>query len=685
MCIRGCFFILMLVMFSVCTTLEAQYDLDGNGVDEIVKLQVDAQSGGFQWHGVSLDSNTTTDLGWFGQKGDFPLFGYWSKENEPSSAVLRRVLANEYQLLNSAENSSEAIKNLSMKHLAVLSGDIDGDKLTDIVFTNSGNNELLWTAISSPFMSENSRVRKFFFGPANGTPFLFQWRAKYKSFAVLSSTKVENRALQIHHCFKGCKWKRTIRIPRLLLNGFDLQYVTGVANDKERDLFLFESQNPEGTRLLAINRFGKIERDFSFSEQGSIATGRFFSSSDSEAVVLLSGSELKSFWLDSEHIQHEEVASQSEGGCLLQGIRGLQLNAYFDNAAQLKACYFNSSSPSFTKTETPSPLVTEVPSPSAPVTTIIPTNTATVTSSNSVSPIPTATVTFTQTATNTGLSTVTPTQSFTNTPTFTPTATSTHTATSTATSTATPTPSFSNTPTLTPTLAPTATSTYTVTSTATSTQTYTNTPTLTPTFTPTATFTHTATNTATSTATSTQTLTNTPTLTPTYTHTATNTPAATSTATPSSYTIFMTSTLYTGSSGGVSGIDSICNTRAAAAGRGTGWKVLISTSTVDAKDRVSITNQVYNTNSQLLANNGADLWDGTIAASAFYDEFGNVNGDDIWTGSGSGSGVYDGLDCNAWTTDSSGVSGLVSFYGNWFWGEDGGCDQNHHFYCIKGF
>ena len=121
-----------------------------------------------------------------------------------------------------------------------------------------------------------------------------------------------------------------------------------------------------------------------------------------------------------------------------------------------------------------------------------------------------------------------------------------------------------------------------------------------------------------------------------------------------------------------------------AAGRGTGWIALISTSSVNAKDRLVIESPVYNTNAEILASNGSDLWDGTIAASSFYDEFGNGASDDVWTGSATGDGIYDGLDCNGWTTGSSGISGLVSWYGNWFWGEDGGCNQQHHFYCIKG-
>jgi hypothetical protein len=169
---------------------------------------------------------------------------------------------------------------------------------------------------------------------------------------------------------------------------------------------------------------------------------------------------------------------------------------------------------------------------------IVPTPTASVTSTPTVTPTPTVTITNTPTNSNTPsqTNTITPTPTITKTstpantetPTPTPTPTNTKTPTLTPTNTITPTQTSSETPTVTPTNTITPTQTNTETPTPTITPTNTETPTPTPTYTPTNTETPTVTPTVTPTNTET------PTTTPTYTPTNTETPTQTPTVTPSS-------------------------------------------------------------------------------------------------------------------------------------------------------
>jgi outer membrane protein assembly factor BamB len=194
----------------------------------------------------------------------------------------------------------------------------------------------------------------------------------------------------------------------------------------------------------------------------------------------------------------------------------------------------------------PTPTATATSSPTAtasrtatPTATSTRSATATATATATGTTTATATATPTATATVTATSTATPTATTTATATATPTATATVTATRTATPTATATASPTATATVTRTATATATATASPTSTATATPTptTTGTPTTTatasPTRTATATSTATPTATATSTATATRTATVTVTATPTPTTTATETTTATVSATPS--------------------------------------------------------------------------------------------------------------------------------------------------------
>ena len=72
--------------------------------------------------------------------------------------------------------------------------------------------------------------------------------------------------------------------------------------------------------------------------------------------------------------------------------------------------------------------------------------------------------------------------------------------------------------------------------------------------------------------------------------------------------------------------------------------------TVNANVRVNVVGRVVNTHGDVLANDEADLWDGTIAAGVNYNEFGNLlsNNTLFWTGSNQ-FGVASGA-ANNWSS-----------------------------------
>jgi hypothetical protein len=193
--------------------------------------------------------------------------------------------------------------------------------------------------------------------------------------------------------------------------------------------------------------------------------------------------------------------------------------------------------PTFTKTYTPTASITSTNTPSA-------TSTFTPSSTNTPSSTPSNTPTLTFTPTNTRTSTAS--QTFTPTSTYTFTFTPSNTPSFTFTPSETPTGTYSPTPTFTssPTSTPTASSTFTLTSTDTAsptpsetpTGTYSPTPTLTssPTSTSTASSTFTLTSTATASLTPSETPTGTYSPTPTFTSSPTSTPTATFTSSPTS-------------------------------------------------------------------------------------------------------------------------------------------------------
>ena len=239
------------------------------------------------------------------------------------------------------------------------------------------------------------------------------------------------------------------------------------------------------------------------------------------------------------------------------------------------------------------------------------------------------------------------------TPTATATATRTATATATATPTKTATPTGSATATRTATA--TATSSRTATPTATSTQTATSTASRTPTATATATASRTATPTASATATRTATAT------ASRTATATASRTATPTATPSPNVAFVTSGTHNGNFGGLAGADAVCAAAATAASLPAGtYKAWLSTSSVNAVDRLAGARGFVRTDGSPFADTVADIVAGKILNTLNLDQNGvSVNSpgnSDAWTGT-LNDGTNGGFgNCVDWTSNLGGMN-----------------------------
>jgi len=137
--------------------------------------------------------------------------------------------------------------------------------------------------------------------------------------------------------------------------------------------------------------------------------------------------------------------------------------------------------------------------------------------------------------------------------------------------------------------------------------------------------------------------------------------AAESSTTPTTaiYKVFVTSTSYDGNLGGVSGADAKCMRRAQAAGLYETYKAWVSTTTSEPKNWIPDVKYVLR-NSTVVANNKADLLDGTIQNKINIDEFGNTVsfGKNTYTGTyATGDGTH--YTCNDWTSNLSSLYGDI--------------------------
>jgi hypothetical protein len=176
--------------------------------------------------------------------------------------------------------------------------------------------------------------------------------------------------------------------------------------------------------------------------------------------------------------------------------------------------------------------------------------------------------------------------------------------------------------------------------------------------------------------------------TPTPTPDGAPTPTPTPSPTPHTHTIFVTSTTSTGGFGGTSAADTKCANAAKNGNLAGTFHALISTQFVQAKDRVMIKGNVYNTHDELIATTSFDLWDKFLHAKVAYDEKGvGPIPKDVWTGSNA-DGTRTTNTCANWTaflnTSSADFGSTNSTLEAWFHGSSTKkCDQMAALYCLS--
>ncbi len=191
-------------------------------------------------------------------------------------------------------------------------------------------------------------------------------------------------------------------------------------------------------------------------------------------------------------------------------------------------------------------------------------------------------------------------------------------------------------------------------------------------------------STVTSTSTQTVTATYTPTETSTATPTPTETPTATNTVSGSSHLIFISTTTTGSNIGGLAGADAICQGRASDENFPGTWLALLSDSSTAANSRVTFTGRISNLR-EVIANDSADLWDGTLLNQIRYNEEGNTGNTDAWTGSLS-DGSYAPDNCNDWLVvngDSGQYGSATGTDATWIDNGFTNCFAVHSVYCVS--
>jgi hypothetical protein len=158
--------------------------------------------------------------------------------------------------------------------------------------------------------------------------------------------------------------------------------------------------------------------------------------------------------------------------------------------------------------------------------------------------------------------------------------------------------------------------------------------------------------------------------------------------------VFLTSTVQQGNLGGLAGADAICQQRAQAASLPGTYKAWLSDSTQSPATRfVQSPGPYRRVDGVTVANNWADLTDGTLAAPIAVAENGTVFADALlrsWThtlANGTAGGVVPNDHCENWTspsdTDFGNEGRVVDINSTWTVFGSGSCNNNFHLYCFQ--
>ncbi|MGH8323448.1 MAG: hypothetical protein ACRETD_06570 [Steroidobacteraceae bacterium] len=148
------------------------------------------------------------------------------------------------------------------------------------------------------------------------------------------------------------------------------------------------------------------------------------------------------------------------------------------------------------------------------------------------------------------------------------------------------------------------------------------------------------------------------TITPTPTSSATATASATPTATPAFNKVFMTLTGFDGDLGGQAGADAKCAAEASGAGLSGTYVAWLSTSGMDAKDKLGSARGFMRTDGQPFADQVSDIVAGKILNPINVDASGVPLSGTAWTGT-LPDGTVTGLTCGDWTSNSNVAGGIM--------------------------
>ncbi len=152
------------------------------------------------------------------------------------------------------------------------------------------------------------------------------------------------------------------------------------------------------------------------------------------------------------------------------------------------------------------------------------------------------------------------------------------------------------------------------------------------------------------------------------------------------YTLFVTSTSYTGNLGGLAGADAICASRAALGSKtkttGGTWRAVLSTNSIHVKDHLALKEGVpiKNALGEIILANAPQLWStgGVWGQLTNYDEEGKA-GSVAWTGSLT-NGMRGANHCENWISEfrDTGVVGWLPADALEF-----NCDEPARIYCLN--
>ncbi|WP_271993721.1 DUF4215 domain-containing protein [Nannocystis radixulma] len=151
--------------------------------------------------------------------------------------------------------------------------------------------------------------------------------------------------------------------------------------------------------------------------------------------------------------------------------------------------------------------------------------------------------------------------------------------------------------------------------------------------------------------------------------------------------VFVSSTVYTGNMGGLAGAAAACNARAAAAGLGGTWDAWLSSATSTPLARFNRTTTGYaRIDGVTIADDWADLVDGTLDAPISLTEFGSTFSGSVWTGTNPDgtAGLYMCLGFTTTETYNADVGTSSSNTSTWSKsGSPNPCSASRRIYCFE--